>query len=106
MKGGTVSEGKVAFRRNDVLFFYEVEDMNPGKAIMSAEKSTASDPVEEARKIKIVVEVDEDRNVKVYSNYTPVEVEVVKYDEIEDNAELVAKAKEIALKAPNEVYTD
>lgn len=72
---------------------------------MSSEKSTGSDPATEARKIHIVVEVDEDRNVKVYSNYVPVEVEVVKYDELE-GAELVAKAKEVAAKAPNEVYTD
>jgi len=64
------------------------------------------DPTQKARTIEIVVEVDEDRNVKVYSNYTPVNVEIVKYDEIEDNSELVAKAKEVAIKAPHEVYTD
>lgn len=64
-----------------------------------------TNPADEARKIAVYVEVDEDRNVKVYSNYPYVTVEVVKYDELEGD-ELVAKAKEVATKAPHEVHAD
>lgn len=73
---------------------------------MSEPAQVEKDSVQQARAIQIVVEVDEDRNVKVYSNYTPVNVEVVKYDEIDAIADLVSKAKEVSIKAPHEVYTD
>ena len=65
-----------------------------------------TDKIEEPKKISIVIEVDEDRNVKVYSSDSSVSVEVVKYDEIDSTEELVEKAKEIGKKAPHEVYTD
>jgi hypothetical protein len=74
--------------------------MNPQEAVMNTDK------IEEPKKISIVIEVDEDRNVKVYSSDSSVSVEVVKYDEIDSTEELVEKAKEIGKKAPHEVYTD
>lgn len=60
------------------------------------------------RAIKIVVEIDEDNAVKVLSNYAYVDVEVVKWDDLKEDgtASLVEKAKEIAIKAPHQVYKE
>lgn len=78
---------------------------------MSAERSTGSDDFsrnDPQRKIKVVVEVDSDGNVKVCSDYTYIEVELVKWDDVESEgaAKVVETAKRIAVSAPNEIFKE
>ncbi len=78
---------------------------------MSAERSTGSDDhnqVDPQRKIKVVVEVDSDGNVKVCSDYTYIEVELVKWEDVESDgaAKVVETAKRIAVTTPHEIFKE